>query len=301
MDLRQVRTFVRVAEARSFTAAARAMGVPTSSVSRAVAGLERDLGVKLFERTTRRIALTPVGRAYCEHAARALSELAEGERRLGELQRDPRGEVRVTAPADLDDGFFARCLARFSSAHPRVRVACVLSSRYVDMIGEGFDLALRVAYALPDSSLVARPLGRYRAWLVASPDYLERHGVPKLPSDLPKHQCILTVPRDGVSSWVLVGPRGTHSVEVRGALAADDLRFAREWVREGAGIGVLALAPGADAPDDPRLVRVLPRYELSAPTLFAVVPSVRRLPARVAVLRDFLVAAYAADGGSGGR
>ncbi|NUP05410.1 MAG: LysR family transcriptional regulator [Polyangiaceae bacterium] len=293
MNLSHVHAFVRVVEARSFTQAARALDLPTSSVSRAISRLEAELGAKLFERTTRRLALTSLGRAYYEHAARALAELSEGERRVGELQRDPRGEVRVTAPADLDDGFFARCLADFTKVHPRIRVTCVLSNNYVDLIAERFDLAMRIAESLPDSSLVARQLGRYRAWLVASPEYLARRGHPKRPGDLADHDCVLNVPRDGASTWVLIGPRGEQSVEVRGRLAADDLRFARDLVVAGAGIGVLPLAPGASEPVDERLVRVLPQYTMRAPSLFAVVPSAKRLASRVSLLRDHLVNAYA--------
>jgi DNA-binding transcriptional LysR family regulator len=293
MHLSHVRAFVEVAKTRSFTDAARALDLPTSSISRAVTQLEADLGAKLVERTTRRVALTALGRAYLEHALRALGELSEGRRRIGELQRDPRGEVRVAAPGDLDDGFFAGRLAEFARAHPRVQVTCVLGNRYVDLIAEGFDLALRVGDGLPDSSLVARTLGRYRAWLVASPEYLARRGRPKRPADLARHDCILTVPRNGASSWVLVGPRAEETVEVRGALAADDLRFARELILAGAGIGVLPIAPGASEPRDERLVRVLPDYSIRAPSLFVVVPSAKRLPSRVALLRDFLVSAYA--------
>ncbi len=294
MNLGRVQAFVRVAELKSFTEAARSLDLPTSSISRAITALETELGAKLFERTTRRLALTPLGRTYYEHASRALAELSEGERRVGELQRDPRGEVRITAPGDLDDGFLARCLSEFAALHPRIRVTTVLTNRFVDLIGEGIDLALRVAEGLPDSSLVARPLGRYRAFLVASPEYEERRGLPERPEDLSRHECILTVASEGGSRWVLVGPKGEEAVEVKGRLVADDLRFVRDLVVAGAGIGVLALAPGAREPDDTRLVRVLPRYTLKAPTLFAVVPSTKRLASRVSVLRDFLVSAYTA-------
>ncbi|UJR82407.1 LysR family transcriptional regulator [Sandaracinus amylolyticus] len=294
MNLSHVETFVRVAEARSFSEVARSLAVPTSSISRMIAHLERDLGAKLFERTTRRIALTAVGRAFYEHASRALGELSEGERRVTELQRDPRGEVRITAPGDLDDGFFARCLADLAIAHPRIRVTCSLSSRYVDLVGERFDLALRVSYGLPDSSLVARPLGRYRAWLVASPDYVARRGAPERPEDLARHEVVLMAPRDGVSRLPLIGPGGEHEVDVRGRVACDDLRFARDLVIAGAGIGVLAIAPGAREPADARLVRVLPDHELRAPALYLVTTSAKRVPTRVAVVRDFLVSAYAA-------
>lgn len=293
MNLSQLRVFVRLAEARSFTEAARALALPTSSISRAIGRLEGHLGARLFERTTRHLALTPLGTAYLAHASRALAELAEGERRVGELHRDPRGEVRVTLPGDLDDGFFARALADFSASHPRVRVTCVVTNRFVDLIAERFDLALRVAEALPDSSLVARPLGRYRAWLVASPEYLSRRGHPKEPADLARHECLLNEGPGGEARWVLLGPEGEVAVTVRGRLVVDDLRVTRDLALAGAGIGVLPIAPGSRASHDARLLRVLPEHSLRAPSLFVVVPSAKRLPARVSALRDHLVEAYA--------
>lgn len=293
MSLRQLQTFVRLAESRSYSDAARALDVPTSSVSRAITALELDLGVKLFERTTRRLALTPLGRTYYEHVSRALAELREGERKVGEQHREPGGEVRVTASADLDDGFFARCLARFSMAHPKIRVTCTLSNDYADLIADGIDLAVRVADGLPDSSLVARPLGRYRAHLVASPDYVARRGLPRSVSDLARHDCVVNAPR-GRARWTLTGPEGTESVDVIGKIAADDLRFARALLLAGAGIGVLAIAPGGgEKADGEPWVRVLPEHTLAAPTLYVVAPSSRRMPARVALLRDHLVASYA--------
>jgi DNA-binding transcriptional LysR family regulator len=295
MNLGRVQAFVRVAELKSFTEAARSLDLPTSSISRAITALETELGAKLFERTTRRLALTPLGRTYYEHASRALAELSEGERRIGELQRDPRGEVRITAPGDLDDGFLARCLSEFAALHPRIRVTTVLTNRFVDLIGEGIDLALRVAEGLPDSSLVARPLGRYRAFLVASPEYEERRGLPERPEDLSRHECILTVASEGGSRWVLIGPKGEEAVEVKGRLVADDLRFVRDLVDRRR--GDRGARPGARREGARRRApRAGPAslHPPKAPTLFAVVPSTKRLASRVSVLRDFLVSAYAA-------
>lgn len=293
MNLSQLRVFVRLAESRSFSEAARALDLPTSSISRAISRLEGDLGAKLFERTTRRLALTPLGTVYLEHATRALAELAEGERRVSEQHHDPRGEVRVTLPGDLDDGFFARAIAAFSAAHPRVRVTCVVTNRFVDLVAERFDLALRVAESLPDSSLVARPLGRYQAWLVASPEYLTRRGHPRSPADLARHECLLNEGRGGEATWVLLGADGEVPVTVRGRLVVDDLRVTRDLALAGAGIGVLPIAPGSRAPHDVGLVRVLPAYGLRAPSLFVVAPSTKRMPARVTALREHLVETYA--------
>lgn len=292
MNLTQLHTFVRLAEAKSFSDAARALNVPTSSVSRAIAALERELGAKLFERTTRRLALTPLGRTYHLHVARALEELREGERKVGEQHREPRGEVRIAASGDLDDGFLARCLTSFSLAHPRIAVRCIVSNTYVDLVAEGIDLALRVADGLPDSSLVARPLGHYRAHLMASPSYVARRGLPSSVADLLHHDCVVNAPH-GRARWTLRGPAGEESVDVTGAMAADDLRISAAMVDAGAGVGVVVTAPGSSTRESTTLVRVLPDHTLAAPTLYLVAPAGKRPPARVALLREHLVRAYA--------
>lgn len=291
MLLSHIDTFVRVADCRSFTGAARQLGVPASSVSRAINRLESDLGGKLVARTTRRVALTQLGRAYYQHATRALAELAEGERRAGELQRVARGEVRIAAPADLDDGFFASVLAVFLATHPTIRVSCILSNDYADLVANGIDLAMRIAPELPDSSLIARPLGMYSAHLVAAPSYLARRKAPRTVAELVHHDCVLLGTRGHMATWELVGPRGTESVRVRPRVVAPDLRFARNLVAAGAGIGVHATAPRTVGDTESGLVRVLPEWELRAPSLF-LVEQTRRPPARVALLRDHLLAAY---------
>jgi DNA-binding transcriptional LysR family regulator len=293
MDLNLARTFVAVAEAHSFSAAARALEVPTSSVSRAVGRLEVVLGTKLFERSTRRTALTVAGRAYLEHAARALSELTEGERRVGELLGDARGEVRLTVFPNFDDGFLARQLVAFTRAHPRVHINVVPTTRKVDLVAEGFDMALRAEQSPTDASLTMHELGRFHAWVVAARDYLKRRGRPKRPADLAQHDCVVFRPRsDGVVRWTLRGPRGVETVDVRGPIAADDMQLATQLVEAGAGIGTLVLAPGARAVLGPRLVRLLPEHVVQGPALFVVTPAGKRL-LRVSLLRDFLRAAYA--------
>lgn len=292
MLLSRIETFVRVAECGSFTAAAKQLGIPTSSVSRAIGSLEAELGGKLLARTTRSMSLTQLGHMYLHHASRALAELADAERRAGELQRVARGEIRIAAPADLDDGTFASTLAAFVVAYPSIRVTCVLSNAYADLVADGIDLAMRVADELPDSSLIARPLGTYRAHLVASEAYLERRKAPRTVAELARHECVLLSARAHEATWELSGPQGVQTVRVRGRVIASDLAFARQLILGGAGIGVAATAPGSAPATDARLVRVLPAWELRAPTLF-LVEQTRRPPARVALLRDHLLTAYA--------
>jgi len=294
MDVGRFTTFAKVAETRSFSRAAKALRLRVSSVSRAVARLEAELGAQLFERTTRRTELTAAGRAYYQSVRRALDELADGERRVADLQSDPHGEVRLTVPSDFDEGFLAARLAVFARTHPGIHLTVMVTNRTVDLAAEGLDLAVRVAGRLADSELVARKLGAFHAWLVASTEYLARRGAPARPADLAQHDCIIGPSADGSAQWVLRGPRGAESVTVRGPIAADSMAFMRRLVLGGAGIGVLPHAPRSAAIADGRLVRVLPEHVMPGPGLYLVSRAARRLPARVALLRAFLIDAYGA-------
>jgi DNA-binding transcriptional LysR family regulator len=289
MQLSLVRTFVLVAEAQSFTAAAKALGVPTSSVSRSVSRLESELGSRLFERTTRRTALSTAGRVYYEHARQALRALEEGQTRVAEVLGQPRGEVRLTIPIHLDSGFLASQLVAFSNRYRQVRVFVAPTNRWLDLNDDHFDLALRAQEAA-GSDPAFRELGHFHAWLVSSPRYIEAHGMPQKPEDLARHVCInLRAKRYPLR---LLGPRGIETVEVGGSLSANDMHFARQLVEQGAGIGPMIFSPG----DRPRLseglVRVLPDHVVEGPRLFLVSASRSKLPLRVRLLRDFLVDAY---------
>lgn len=291
MNLTLVRAFVAVAEARSFTAAAKALGVPTSSVSRAITRLEDDLRTKLVERTTRKTALSAAGRLYYEHARRALDALEEGESRVSELLGQPRGEVKITVPINLDSGFLARQLVSFSREYPQVRLMVVPTNRRVDMNEEGFDLGLRIQQRSDESPLLMRELGAFHAWLVASPDYLKSHGRPRRPGDLARHRFV------NLQSYSidlpLIGPRGTEKVEAAGPITANDMHLVRQLVEQGAGIGPLIFPPGDRASLGKSLVRVLPDYIIEGPSLFIATTSRKSLPLRVTLLREFLIDAYA--------
>src|SRR5258706_15126102 len=207
MDLNRIRLFVRVAEAGSFTAAARIVGLPKSSVSRGVAALERDLGVRLIQRTTRRLHLTEAGRAYYESVSRALSGVEEAAAAVSELQDAPSGPVRLTAPLDLGLWLLAPSVARFAERYREVRLDVALTQRVVDLVREGVDLALR-AGKLADTGLVARPLGLVRAGLFASRRYLKRKGRPHSVRELAEHDCVLFRANGGRAGRDLVGPAG---------------------------------------------------------------------------------------------
>jgi len=279
IDLNRVRLFVRVAEAGSFTGAARLSGLPTSSVSRAVAALERELAVRLIQRTTRRLQLTEAGRVYYESVSRALSGMDEAAAAVSELQDAPRGRVRITAPADLGHWLLAPSLVSFATRYPEVQIEVSLTQRIVDLVHEGFDLALR---------LVARVLGLVRAGIFAAPRYLKRRGRPRSVADVADHDCVLFRSVSGRAVWELVGPAGRQKVEVRGAVAADDNEFIREAAAAGQGLTLLPIfaCQGREKDD---LQRVLPEYATVGVPLQLVYPTARFLPKRVVLLRDHLV------------
>ena len=286
IDLNAVATFVRVVERGGFTSAAAALGVPKSSVSRSVKRLEQELGVRLLHRTTRRLSLTEAGRAYYEGVASALSGMEEARAAIGDMQDAPRGAVRITAPPDIGAMLLAPIVARFAKKYPEVRVELSLTGRYVDLVQEGFDLALRMG-KLSDSSLVVRSLGNIDAGLYASKQYLARAGVPHKLADLARHTCLLFKGSNGTARWHLEGPHGQEIVDVKGQISADDISFLREALVAGGGIGFMPL-PNLRGIDK-QVVRVLPEYGMKGVPSQLVYPSARYVPQRVALLRDAIV------------
>jgi DNA-binding transcriptional LysR family regulator len=287
IDLNQVRLFVRVVEAGSFTAAARDIRLPKSSVSRAVSALERELGIRLIQRTTRRVSVTDAGRTYYETVSRALSGIDEASEAVAELKDVPRGAVRITAPADTGHTLLADSVVRFAQRYPEVRIEVSLTQRVVEMVHEGFDLAIRIG-KLADSGLVARRLGFVHAGLFASKMYLERMAAPRSVADVSAHECIL-FRSAGPAVWELVGPSGKKSVEVHGALSADDYHMVRDAAVEGQGIALLPIFAGSALAEEGELVRILPEYTTTGIPIHLVHPSAHFIPKRVTLLRDQLL------------
>jgi DNA-binding transcriptional LysR family regulator len=291
MDLNRIAVFARVVEAGSFTAAAAALGVRKSSVSRSVAALEEALGIRLLQRTTRKLSLTDAGSAYYARARDALAGIQEAHRAASSLGAEARGVVRITAPVDLA-GDLATVTSAFVHAHPAVRVEVSLTARFVDLVKEGFDLAVR-AGPLVDSSLLARKLGETEIALFASPAYLDRAGRPRRLSDLARHDCILYRAAGATTVWRLSGPRGEEEVSVRGRVETDEFAFVRASAREGAGIAFTPVGMVASLVESGDLERVLPRYAVRGALLHIVWPSRGFEPAAVRLLRDALVEALA--------
>ena len=280
-NLNDVLVFSRVVEAGGFTAAAARLGLPKSTVSRRVMRLERALGARLLQRTTRKLRLTDAGAIYYGHCNRVLSELEAAERCINKLEESPRGVLRVTAPGDVGP-FLAELVVTYQARYPEVVVVAELSTRQVDLVAEGFDVALRGGH-LRDSSLMARRLASARSRLWASPGYLQKCGEPTTPQQLQDHGCLLFGVNIPQATWRLTGPSGDVQVDVSGPLSSNDLGFLRDAAVAGAGIANL---PGLSGKPPTPLVRVLPDYEGSASGLYAVYPSSQLLSPKVRCFID---------------
>ncbi len=288
VDLHDVEALVSVVESGSFTKAATRSGLPKSALSRRVARLEQSLHVRLLQRTTRSLSLTEAGAEYHRRAAEALTQLREARDVALETTQEPQGTIRITAPVDVGTGFLTPVLVAFTKRYPKVNVEVDLTPRYVDLVAEGFDLAVR-AGKLRDSSLVARLLGRSHLVLVASPEYLERRGRPSSVAELAQHDCILFRPVNGANTWALSGPHGEEKVVVRGPLAGSDFPFVRNAALLGAGIALMPLGACFDDLRSGELVGILHEHQGIEGAIHLVYPSASYLPLRVAMLRDFLL------------
>lgn len=291
-DLNDVAVFVKVVERGGFAAAARELGVPTSTVSRTLARLEASLGVRLVHRTTRNVRPTNDGQRLYEEAASAVATLASATRRAAHSTHELRGLLRVTAPNDLAEAFVGEAVAAFAALHPVLELELVLTTRVVNLIEENIDLALR-AGALRDSSLIARRIGSTELRLYASPDYLARRGVPRRPSELAKHELVLFRARDGRTHWKLERGRRSLDLEVSGRIRGDDFGFVHAVALAGGGIALMPRTLAVRAVAEGRLVQVLPGWENRGGALFAVYPSTKFVPRKVALFRDFVARRFA--------
>jgi DNA-binding transcriptional LysR family regulator len=295
-DLNLLRAFVAVAETSSFSAAAKRLDVPKSSVSRAVKRLEEELGARLVHRTTRSVALSTAGEGLYARVSVRLRDLEQALGDLPEREEEPSGELRVTAAVDFGSVVLADVVAKFVARYPAVRVDMHLSNGLVDLVAEGFDVAFRISMKrLADSSLHAQKLAPLAIGLYASPTYLARRGAPRAPKDLDDHDWVTFRGRREVALASTDG-RGTAKATSQGPVNADDMSFVHMAVRAGAGIGMMPtflveadVATGA-------LVRVLPKWNAPVGDLYVVHPGGARPPKKVVAFRDFVRAQLVARG-----
>lgn len=290
-DLNAAVVLVRVVQAGSFRGAARALGLPKTTVSRKVTELEEQLGARLLHRTTRSLALTDAGAAFVEETEAALAHLEAAEQAVSSLQRAPRGRVRVTTTVAFGQMFMAPMVAEFLRAHPAVEVALHVDNRPIDLIRERYDVALRTGH-LPDSGLVARQVGAGSYRVVASPAYLRAHGTPRRPEDLTAHACLLGAVGSGAAraTWAFGAGRRARQIPVAGRFVADDLIVVREAALAGLGLARLPWVIVHDAVRARRLVAVLEDHAPPPTPLHIVHVGGRHLPPRVRAFVDFALA-----------
>ena len=287
-DLARIRAFVQVFDAGGFSAAARQHGRSKALLSKYVTDLEDYLGVRLMNRTTRKLSLTEAGEAYYREASQLLQQLDDLDNSILDQTAAPRGLLRVSAARNFGEMILAPAIFAFLADHPDVTLDLRLEDRFVDLVEEGVDVALRIS-AGQDSSLIARRICDMRYAVVAAPVYLDTRGVPKAPEDLRSHACVVDTNLQGQANWRFAAEGQTISVHVNGPVRVNSPLSARDAAMAGLGI---ALLPGYLA--DPmieagRLVRILDGYVQTGASLMAVYPHRRHLAGKVRALIDHLV------------
>lgn len=294
-QFRQISTFVEVVARGSLSAAARAEGIAPAMIGRRLDALEARLGVKLLQRTTRKLALTDEGAAFLEDCQRILAELEEAEAAVSERSARASGHLLVSAPAGFGRRHVAPLLPSFLAEHREVTVNLNLSDRVVDVVGEGVDVAIRIA-SLSDSNLVGVKLADNQRVVVASPAYLKRHGRPQALADLAKHNCLAISSEGSQRGWTFrpdEADRGKIvTLKVGGNMVCNDGAVLHAWALEGRGLAWRSMWEVAADIEAGRLVPVLEAFAAPGNDIHAVFAERRHLPLRIRVFVDFLRRAY---------
>jgi DNA-binding transcriptional LysR family regulator len=284
--LKAMQTFAAIADHGGLTAAARALGGSLPAVVRSLAALEAQLGVRLFNRTTRRVMLTEDGRRYLERCRQVLAAVDEAERAVSGDASAPSGKLVVTAPVLFGQLHVAPAISRFLRRHPQVQVNAILLDRVVDLLEEGIDVGIRIG-ALKDSSLVAQSLGSERRVVVASPALLRRHGVPRHPRDLVSANCLRFAGSSGLG-WTFYEDGSAFKVPVRGNLRINHVAPLIDACTAGLGFGVFMSYQVKEQLARKALKIVLERFEPPALPVHVVYPQARLLPARARLFIDWM-------------
>ncbi|RLT93491.1 LysR family transcriptional regulator [Ketobacter sp.] len=287
-SLTDIAVFVKVVEQGSFTATAEHLSLSKSVVSKYVSRLEDRLGARLLNRSTRRISLTEVGRSFYERSQVALQEIAEAEAEVTHLQSEPRGRLRINAPMSFGILHLAPAIPAFLEQYPELSVSIQFDDRKLDLIEGGFDVALTISN-LADSALVARRLGPCQHCVVASPEYLSRHGTPRHPEELQQHTIVGYQYQESAHQWEFIDARGQSTrVPITGKVEMNNSLGMREAILNGAGI---MRAPSFVVGEDiqrGRLTCLLPAYRTLEMSIYAVYPQRRHLSPKVRAFVDFL-------------
>ncbi len=287
MDLNDIIVFTKVVETRSFTGAGEQLGLPKSTVSRKLAQLEERLGVRLVQRTTRKLALTDIGQAYYERCSRIVADLAAAEQLVTDMQATPRGRIRITAPIDLSTRHLGAIIAEFLASHPDIYIELDASDRVIDLIEEGFDVGVRFG-PLPESTLIARKLCTFDGVLCAAPSYLARRGMPATVEELEDHDRVLFTPSPRTQSWTMLHGEASYEFGRPAHFASNNVGAVHDAALSGAGIAMLTDFMIAADMESGTLVPVLPEWRGREIEAHAVYPARQNLPPRLTLFLDHL-------------
>jgi DNA-binding transcriptional LysR family regulator len=286
--------FVTVAETGGFSPAAKLLGISKSAVSKRVSQLEEQLGVKLLHRTTRKLSLTEAGEHFFQHARIAYQAAQDAQDAVTQLQGEPQGRLRINAPMSFGRLHLAPLIPVFLKRYPKITIDLVMDDKVVDLIGEGFDIAIRGG-DLPDTSLIARTLAPLQSVLCASPAYLEEFGKPIELEQLTEHNCLMFTYSRDVKEWNFIQDNHLHTIEVRGNYQVNNSEALREAILQGLGIGRLpTFVAGADIKSG-LLVPLFEEYQMPAKTIYAVFPERQYMPAKVRAFIDFAIEYFGGD------
>jgi len=285
-------TFAAVVDKGSFTAAAEALDISKPVVSKQVSQLEKYLGVQLLHRTTRRLHLTEAGEVFARYAQRIVAEAREAEQAVLPLQSEPQGMLRISAPESLAISLLPEALLEFQQRFPKVELDIRISGRFVDLVEEGIDVALRVG-ELEDSSMIARRLMDCRFYVCASPDYWKRHGMPEHPNDLRNHNCLIYSQSPRADAWVFNDKNGEDlGVKVKGNLRSDAGKLLLSAASNGQGVFIGPTYMVAEAMQEAQLKPVLEDYYRPSTGLYAIYPHSKLVSSKVRAFVDYLIESW---------
>ncbi|GGX50723.1 LysR family transcriptional regulator [Undibacterium squillarum] len=291
-QFKQISTFAEVASRGSLSAAARAEGVAPAMISRRLDALEERLGVKLLQRTTRKIALTHEGSSFLEDCQRILAELEEAEAQVSERSATASGALTISAPAGFGRQHVAPLIPAFLDLHPGLELTLSLNDRVVDLIGEGIDVAIRIA-ALSDSNLIGVKLADNKRVVVASPDYLSKHGRPRTLDDLMSHNCLAFSADGSQRGWTFRQNGKNVTIKVEGNMVCNDGEVLHDWALAGRGLAWRSMWEVGTEIESGKLVTVLDEFTAPGNDIYAIFAQRRHLPFRIRAFIDFLRQAYA--------
>jgi len=280
--------FVTVVETGGFSPAAKLLGISKSAVSKRVTQLEEQMGVKLLHRTTRKLSLTEAGEHFFQHARVAHQAAKDAQDAVAQLQGEPQGRLRINTPMSLGRLYIAPLIPEFLKRYPKITIEMVMDDKVADLIGEGFDIAIRGG-DLPDSSLIARKLAPLRNVLCASPEYIKKHGNLTELDQLTDHNCLIFTYSNDVKEWVFIKDGQTQTVEVTGNYKVNNSEALLEAILQGVGIGRLPTFVAGPDIKAGKLVPLFEEYQMPDKTIYAVFPERQFLPAKVRAFIDFAV------------